>query len=73
MVVSGEGIDQLNFNKLLALNTSAAYLWNSVVGKEFDAETLATLLTQEYEIDYAQALLDATSLVERWTECGLIE
>ena len=36
--VIGEGVGQVNFNKLVTLNDSAAYLWKSVEGKEFDAE-----------------------------------
>ncbi len=73
MVVSGEGVNQINFNKLIALNATAAHLWQSVEGKEFDANLLAELLEAEYEVDHAQALTDATTLVANWLECGLIE
>ena len=56
--VIGEGVGQVNFNKLVTLNDSAAYLWKSVEGKEFDAEMLASLL------------VDISS---QWKEIGLVE
>ena len=32
-VVIGEGLAQINFNKMICLNSSAAYLWREVEGK----------------------------------------
>ena len=34
-VISGEGLEQVNFSKLVTLNESAAYLWKEVQEKEF--------------------------------------
>ena len=31
-VIEGEGLEQIDFNKLVILNTSAAYLWEQVDG-----------------------------------------
>ncbi len=73
MVVSGEGVAQINFNKLLALNETAAYLWQSVEGKEFDVESLADLLANHYEVERATALSDAQALLDKWVECGVVE
>ncbi|MFI3316233.1 MAG: PqqD family protein [Rikenellaceae bacterium] len=73
MVVSGEGINQINFNKLIALNSTAALLWQSVEEKEFDAEMMAEILVAEYEIDKSQALTDAQALLDSWVECGIVE
>ena len=66
--VIGEGVGQVNFNKLVTLNESAAYLWKSVEGKEFETATLAGLL-----IDEALALKDAESISTQWKEIGLVE
>ncbi len=73
MVVSGEGVAQINFNKLLALNETAAYLWNAVEGKEFDVQTLADLLVAEYQIEGEVALRDTQTLLDKWVECGVVE
>lgn len=71
--VIGEGVDQVNFNKLITLNSTAAYLWRSVEGKEFDAAILAGLLIEEYGIDENLAQKDAEVILARWTEIGLVK
>lgn len=71
--VIGEGVGQVNFNKLVTLNESAAYLWKSVEGKEFEIATLAGLLIEKYGIDEALALKDAESISTQWKEIGLVE
>lgn len=73
MVVSGEGVNQINFNKLITLNSSAAFLWGKVEGIEFTKEQLATFLVEEYEIDMELAIKDATALADKWLEVGIIE
>ena len=37
-IVVGEG-DTVDFQRVISLNASAAYLWKSVEGREFDADT----------------------------------
>lgn len=71
--VIGEGVDQVNFNKLITLNNTAAYLWRSVEGKEFDASALCGLLVEEYGIDEALAQKDAEAILAKWTEIGLVK
>jgi hypothetical protein len=71
--VIGEGVGQVDFNKLITLNESAAYLWESVAGKEFDIDTLAALLIERYSIDEALAQKDAEAIATKWVEIGLAE
>jgi hypothetical protein len=72
-VLIAEGIENINFSKMINLNPSAAFLWEEASKGEFTAESLAELLTNEYEVEYVQALCDTTVLVEQWKEHGLIE
>ncbi len=72
-IVSGEGLEQINFNKLISLNSSAAFLWQSVEGKSFNVETLAELLVAEYDITQEQATEDAEDIAKSWLDAGLIE
>lgn len=72
-IVSGEGLGQINFNKLITLNPSAAYLWENVHGKTFDAEMLAALLMEKYAVAHDTALKDAKSLMEEWIKIGVAE
>lgn len=72
-VISGEGLEQVNFSKLVSLNESAAYLWKEVEDKEFTPEMLADLMTDRYEVTAERALADAEALCKQWAEMGLIE
>lgn len=72
-VISGEGLEQVNFSKLVALNESAAYLWKEVEDKEFTPEMLAGLMTDRYEVTAERALADAEALCKQWAEMGLVE
>ena len=72
-VISGEGLEQVNFSKLVTLNESAAYLWKEVEDKEFTPEMLAGLMTDRYEVTAERALADAEALCKQWAEMGLVE
>ncbi len=72
-VVVGEGLTQVNFNKMLSLNESAAYLWKAVAGKEFTKEDLVTLLLEQYEVTPEVAAADVDKLTAVWIEQGVAE
>lgn len=72
-VVLAEGNNSDNFGKMITLNASAAMLWEALKGKSFDAEDAADLLVEHYGIDSAQALNDATYIIDLMTEKGLLE
>ena len=72
-IVVPEGIDVINFNKLISLNGSAKYLWEALQGKDFTVQDVAKLLTDKYEVEEATALSDAEKLINKWQEIGLIE
>lgn len=71
-IVIGTGVENIDFSKVISLNESAAWLWREVEGREFTAETLATLLMQQYDVDEVTALADATTLIARWVSVGLV-
>ena len=72
-IVAAEGLENLNFNKLISLNESAAYLWSELFGKEFSIEEMAELLIARYGIDKELALKDSASLYEAWKGAGIAE
>lgn len=72
-ILVGESVEQVNFNKMITMNETAAYLWEKVAdGKVFDAKLLADLLTAEYEVSEEQALKDAEMTVKIWLNAGII-
>lgn len=71
-VVVGEGLTQVNFNKMLSLNETAAYLWKEAQGKEFTKEDLVQFLLEKYEVSPEQAAADVDKLVTIWIQEGVV-
>ena len=72
-IVAAEGIQHINFNKLISLNATAAFLWKALDGKEFTTEEMAQLLVDEYQIDMELAMTDSANLMKSWAEAGIAE
>lgn len=72
-VIVAEGIENIDFSKIISMNDSAAYLWQKVENKPFTADDLATYLCEEYEVDQATAKADALTVVEQWKDAGIVE
>lgn len=72
-VVVGEGTKQINFNKLISLNDSAALLWHKAEGHDFTIDDMAKVLIAEYDVDAETAQADAAAMVQQWIEAGLVE
>ena len=72
-IVAAEGIQHINFNKLISLNATAAFLWKALDGKEFTTEEMAQLLVDEYQIDMELAMTDSANLIKSWIEAGIAE
>ena len=72
-VIVAEGAENIDFSSIISMNESAAYLWNSIQGKEFDKNNLVELLIQEYEVDADTAAKDVEALVAQWMKAGIIE
>ena len=72
-VIVAEGIENIDFSKIISMNESAAYLWQNIEGKEFTEKKLVDLLTAEYEVDEATARQDVATMLQQWTEAGMLE
>ena len=73
-VIVGEGLETVDFGKLISLNESAALLWER--GRkmgDFTAQDMADALMEEYEVDAQQALTDAEHITQEWLRIGIIE
>lgn len=71
-VVVGEGLSQINFNKMLSLNESAAYLWKEAEGRDFTEEDLVQLLLDKYDVSQELATSDVRKLLETWISEGVV-
>lgn len=72
-VIIADGKENIDFSKIISMNESSAYLWNSVGDDDFTAESLCKLLVEEYNIDEATALNDAENLLTQWHKAGIVE
>lgn len=72
-IIIAEGKENIDFTKIISMNETAAYLWKNVEGKEFDSDTLMSLLINEYEVDDATANKDAKNIAKQWIEAGIAE
>lgn len=72
-VVVGEGLDAINFGKLLSLNETAAWLWQQAVAMgDFSVEELTSKLCEEYEVTEDVARHDVTNIVGEWQKVGVV-
>ena len=72
-VIVGEGLETINFGKLISVNDTAAMLWKKAMELgEFSVGQLADALEEVYEVSREQALADVEKLTARWMEAGLI-
>ena len=73
-VIVGEGLGAINFGKMLALNVTAAWLWQQAVAMgDFTVDALAQKLCDEYEVSLDEAKADVKSIVDEWSAVGVIE
>lgn len=72
-IIVAEGKENIDFTNIINMNESSAYLWKSVEGKEFTADTLAELLLAEYNVDAATAKADAKAIAEEWVKADIVE
>lgn len=73
-VIVGEGLGAIDFGKMLALNETAAWLWQQAVAMgDFTVDALAQKLCDEYEVSLDEAKADVKSIVTEWQNVGVLE
>lgn len=72
-IIVAEGLDNIDFSRIINLNESAAFLWKNIQEKDFDVDMLTDLLTEEYDVDEATARQDIEKLIDEWDKAGLID
>ncbi len=59
-----QGYDPSERKKVIALNETSLYLWNSLKDRDFENNDVVKLLMERYDVDEPQARTDA----EKWIE-----
>ena len=72
-ILVAEGLEVLDANTIVSMNATAAFLWEAVEDKEFNAESLVHLLLDEYDVDRETAEKDVKALLQTWNKADAIE
>ena len=72
-LIIAQGIENIDFSKMIHLNESAAFLWNEAIKGPFTTAQLAEALCKEYDVDAATAEKDVRSIMEAWMREGVVE
>lgn len=76
-ILVGESMKLINFNKMITLNETAAFLWKAaeeatLAHGGFEVQELCDALCGEYDVDAARAMLDVQETVASWLEAGVV-
>ena len=71
-ILVGESLELINFNKMITLNETAAFLWQEAEKGEFTVASLVEALLTEYEVFAEQAQADVESTVNQWIQAQVI-
>ena len=77
-ILVGESMALINFNKMITLNETAAFLWKAAEEQttshgEFTTTELCKALCEEYEVSPEQAMNDVETTIASWREAGVIQ
>ena len=73
-VIVGEGLEAINFGKLLSLNETAAWLWQQAAEMgDFTIDSLVVKLLDEYDVTVDVARNDVSNIVNEWLKVAVVE
>lgn len=72
-VVVAEGVENIDFSKIISMNDSAAFLWQQIGEEPFTVDDLVGYFCGEYDVDEQTAKADAETLVQQWINAGIVE
>ena len=77
-ILVGESMELINFNKMITLNETAAFLWEQAENLSakldgFTALDLCKPLCAEYDVSPEQAMTDVEATIHSWLDAGVIE
>ena len=71
-MIVAESVDLIDFDRIVSLNTSAAYIWESLPDSDFTIRTITDLLLCRYDVEEDVARKDTEELVDIWVKAGVI-
>ena len=71
-IIINQGTPDVDFIRIISLNSSARFLWNKFCGKEFSVDEVGCFLAKTYHIPVQQARQDAMAWVSSLKKCNVI-
>lgn len=65
------GEASVKFPGMISVNETGEFLWNALA-EEQSADSLAELLTREYQVELPQALQDVTAFLDKLRQAGAV-
>ena len=77
-VLIGESLELINFNKMITLNETAAFLWQRAEERTarhgtFTSGDLCKDLCDEYDVTPEQAMSDIENTLDEWRKAGVVD
>ncbi len=72
-VLVAEGVENIDFDKMIVLNSTAKFLWENLNGKDFTIEDAVELLTNEYDVTAEKAREDVELLFKQFKDAKILE
>lgn len=72
-VVLGTGMACVNYDLMIRLNETGAFLWEIAAKDDFTIESLTEALLAEYEVSPEQAATDVAAFVDKLKEAELLQ
>ncbi|MCR5003206.1 MAG: PqqD family protein [Bacteroidales bacterium] len=72
-VITAEGLELINFSKLISLNDTATFIWKKAAEGEFTVDSLVDAMLEKYDVDRETATRDVENLLAKWKELEIIE
>lgn len=72
-VVIVQNSDISDMTKVINLNETSKFLWDSVLDKDFDEVTITDLLLEKYDVEKEIALRDARKWIESLKKCQVLD
>lgn len=67
------GVENIDFDRLVVLNETAAFLWEAMGDAEFTIDELVEKLTAEYEVSAEEARSGIGQLLDDMKKAGVVE
>lgn len=71
VIIQGRNVSDMT--KVISLNTTSKYLWESVSDKDFDENFLVNALMERYKVDEDVAREDVKNWIEKLRKAGVVE